>query len=140
MQSFFFPYNHNLVRVYMECDYSHLNHNSLVSQKKYVITKGLIIRGVYCIFCWQAVQTHCLKMTISELFSSKSGDFVAYFVSTKILCMSCNRFYFFWGHQVLKFAPQPPKKNPVLIIWTRCQSCYLLMLFPVDVKVVWEIS
>jgi hypothetical protein len=26
-------YSHNLVNVYMECDYTHLNHNLLVSQK-----------------------------------------------------------------------------------------------------------
>jgi hypothetical protein len=32
----------------MECDYTHLNHNLLVSQKK-VVTKGVIIKGVYCI-------------------------------------------------------------------------------------------
>jgi hypothetical protein len=32
----------------MECDYTHLNHNSLVSQKK-VVTKGVIIKGVYYI-------------------------------------------------------------------------------------------
>jgi hypothetical protein len=29
-------------------DYTHLNHNSLVSQEK-VVTKGMIIKGVYCI-------------------------------------------------------------------------------------------
>jgi hypothetical protein len=33
----------------MECDYACLNHNSLMSQKKKkVITKGMIIKGVYC--------------------------------------------------------------------------------------------
>jgi hypothetical protein len=31
----------------MECDYTHLNQNLLVSQKKMVI-KGMIIKGVYC--------------------------------------------------------------------------------------------
>ncbi len=31
----------------MECDYTHLNHNLLLSQKK-VVTKGVIIKGVYC--------------------------------------------------------------------------------------------
>ncbi len=41
-------YSHNLVKVCMKCDYTHLNHNLLVSQKK-VITKGVIIKGVYCI-------------------------------------------------------------------------------------------
>jgi len=30
----------------MECDHTHLNPNSLVSQKKVVI-KGMIIKGVY---------------------------------------------------------------------------------------------
>jgi hypothetical protein len=30
----FFAYNHNLVSVPTKCDYTHLNHNSLVSQKK----------------------------------------------------------------------------------------------------------
>jgi len=30
----------------MECDYTCLNHNSLASQKK-VVTKGMIIKGVY---------------------------------------------------------------------------------------------
>jgi hypothetical protein len=30
----------------MECDYTHLNPNSLVSQQK-VVTKGMIIKGVY---------------------------------------------------------------------------------------------
>jgi hypothetical protein len=29
----------------MQCDYTHLNHNSLVSLKK-VITKGVVIKGV----------------------------------------------------------------------------------------------
>jgi hypothetical protein len=42
----FFPYNHNLVRVYMECDNTCLNHNSLVSKKK-MVTKAVIIEGVY---------------------------------------------------------------------------------------------
>jgi hypothetical protein len=32
----------NLVRVYMKCDYTHLNYNSLMSQKKMVM-KGVII-------------------------------------------------------------------------------------------------
>ncbi len=32
----------------MECDYTHSNHNSLVSPKKNVITKGVIIKEVYC--------------------------------------------------------------------------------------------
>jgi len=36
-------YCHNLVKVYMECDYTHLNHNLLVSQKK------MVIREVSCI-------------------------------------------------------------------------------------------
>jgi hypothetical protein len=31
---FFFAYSHNLVRVHRECDYPHLNHNSLVLPKK----------------------------------------------------------------------------------------------------------
>jgi len=31
----------------MECDYTRLNHISLASHKK-VITKGMIINGVYC--------------------------------------------------------------------------------------------
>jgi hypothetical protein len=31
----------------MECDYIHLNHNLLVSPKKWAI-KGMIIKGVYC--------------------------------------------------------------------------------------------
>jgi hypothetical protein len=31
----------------MECDYTHLHHNLLVSQKK-MATKGMIIKGVYC--------------------------------------------------------------------------------------------
>jgi len=43
---FFFPYTHNLVRVYTECDYTWLNHNLLVSQKK-MVTKAVIIKGVY---------------------------------------------------------------------------------------------
>jgi hypothetical protein len=30
----------------MECDYTCLNHNSLVSQKK-MVTKAMIIKGVY---------------------------------------------------------------------------------------------
>jgi hypothetical protein len=33
----------------MKCDYTHLNHNFLVSQKK-VVTKGVIIKWVYCIY------------------------------------------------------------------------------------------
>jgi hypothetical protein len=37
-------YSHNLESVYMEYDYTHLNHNLLVSQKK-VVTKGVIIKG-----------------------------------------------------------------------------------------------
>jgi hypothetical protein len=45
---FFGAYNHSLVRVYMKCDYTHLNHNLLVSQKE-VITKGVIIKGFYYI-------------------------------------------------------------------------------------------
>ncbi len=32
----------------MECDYTYLNHNSLVSQKK-VVNKGVLIKGVYYI-------------------------------------------------------------------------------------------
>jgi hypothetical protein len=32
----------------MECDYTYLNHNSLVSKKK-VVNKGMIIKGVYYI-------------------------------------------------------------------------------------------
>jgi hypothetical protein len=31
---FFYFYNHNLVKVYMECDYTCLNHNSIMSPKK----------------------------------------------------------------------------------------------------------
>ncbi len=42
-------FNHNLIKVYMECDYTQLNHNLLVSQKK-VVTKGVIIKWVYCIY------------------------------------------------------------------------------------------
>jgi hypothetical protein len=30
----FLAYNHNLVKVYMECNHTHLSHNSLVSPKK----------------------------------------------------------------------------------------------------------
>jgi hypothetical protein len=37
------------VKVCMESDYTHLNHNSLMSQKK-VLTRGVIIKGVFCIF------------------------------------------------------------------------------------------
>jgi hypothetical protein len=40
----FLAYNHNLVRVYMKCDYTHLNHNSLMPQKHKLVTKGVIIR------------------------------------------------------------------------------------------------
>jgi hypothetical protein len=40
-------YSRNLERAYMECDYTHFNHNSLVSQK--VVTEGVIIKGVYYI-------------------------------------------------------------------------------------------
>jgi hypothetical protein len=44
---FFSPYNHNLVRVYMECDYTCLNHNLLVSpKKKKVVVEIMIIKGV----------------------------------------------------------------------------------------------
>jgi hypothetical protein len=32
----------------MECDYTHLNHNSLVSPKK-MVTKGMITKKVYFI-------------------------------------------------------------------------------------------
>jgi hypothetical protein len=32
----------------MECEYTHLNHNSLVSPNKKMMTKGVIIKGVYC--------------------------------------------------------------------------------------------
>jgi hypothetical protein len=32
----------------MECDYTHLNHNSLVSPKIKLVTKDVIIKGVYC--------------------------------------------------------------------------------------------
>jgi hypothetical protein len=42
-----FPYSHNLVKVYMECDYTHLNHNSLLSQKE-LVNKRVIIKGAYC--------------------------------------------------------------------------------------------
>jgi hypothetical protein len=35
------------VKVYTKCDYTHLNDNSLVSQKK-MGTKGVILKGVYC--------------------------------------------------------------------------------------------
>jgi hypothetical protein len=39
------------MKVYMECDYTHLNHNLLISQKqKKVVTKSVIIKGVYCIY------------------------------------------------------------------------------------------
>jgi len=31
----------------MKCDYTSLNHNSLVSHKKKVVTKGVITKGVY---------------------------------------------------------------------------------------------
>jgi hypothetical protein len=34
-QYFFLAYSHNLIRVHMECDYTHLNHNSLMSQQKW---------------------------------------------------------------------------------------------------------
>jgi hypothetical protein len=40
--AFFFAYSHNLVKVYMQCDYTYLNQNSLVSQKK-VIIKGFTL-------------------------------------------------------------------------------------------------
>jgi hypothetical protein len=43
-----FVYSQKLVKVYMECYYTHLNHNSLVSQEK-VVTKWILIKGVYCI-------------------------------------------------------------------------------------------
>jgi hypothetical protein len=45
-------YSQNLVRVSIECDYTCLNHNSLVSPnppKKKVDLKGVIIKGVYII-------------------------------------------------------------------------------------------
>jgi hypothetical protein len=32
----------------MKCDYARLSHNLLMSQKKKVIIKGMIIKGVYC--------------------------------------------------------------------------------------------
>jgi len=37
-----FANNHNLVMVYMKCDYTHLNHNWLVSQKK-MVTQGFTV-------------------------------------------------------------------------------------------------
>jgi hypothetical protein len=45
----FFAYSHNLVKVCMECDYTCLNYNLLMSQKK-MVTKDMIIKGVYCIW------------------------------------------------------------------------------------------
>jgi hypothetical protein len=46
----------------MECDYTYLNHNSLMSQKK-VITKGVIIKGVYCTMIFKGMTlgdlAHC---------------------------------------------------------------------------------
>jgi hypothetical protein len=39
-------YNHNLVKDYVECDYTHSSHNSLVSQK-IVFIECMIIEGVY---------------------------------------------------------------------------------------------
>jgi hypothetical protein len=50
-------YSHNLIQVYMECDYTHLNHNSLVSQKKsghqgHDYKRGLLyIRSFHGKFC-----------------------------------------------------------------------------------------
>jgi hypothetical protein len=44
----------------MECDYTHLNRNSLVSQKK-VVTKGMIIKGVYCAITNLATQCHIIN-------------------------------------------------------------------------------
>jgi hypothetical protein len=38
--------SHNLLRVYMKCNYKRLNHNLLVSPKK-VITKGMNIKKGY---------------------------------------------------------------------------------------------
>jgi hypothetical protein len=46
----------------MECDYTHLNHDSLVSQNK-VVTKGMIIKG----FIVYALQPISLVYLISEL-------------------------------------------------------------------------
>ncbi len=41
-----FAYSHNLVRVYMKCDYTCLNLNSSLSKIKIkMITKGMIIKG-----------------------------------------------------------------------------------------------
>ncbi len=48
-------------------------------------------------------------MTILELFSSKSGDFVAYFPQKSFVWVATD---FFWGHQVLKYAPSPFPKEP----------------------------
>jgi hypothetical protein len=46
----------------MECDYTYLNHNLLMSQKK-VITKGMIIKGVYCTMIFKGMTlgdlAHC---------------------------------------------------------------------------------
>jgi hypothetical protein len=42
---FFFADSPNFARVCLECDYTHLNHNSLMSQKKVVIRSGFI-KGV----------------------------------------------------------------------------------------------
>jgi hypothetical protein len=49
----------------MECDYTHLNHSSLLSHTKKVITKGMIIKGVYC--TWKNMEYYYLNVKVRLL-------------------------------------------------------------------------
>ncbi len=55
------------MRVYMECDYTCLNHNSLMSQKQ-MVTKGMIIKGVCSIKfeCSSSIQTTCNQYLLMQ--------------------------------------------------------------------------
>jgi hypothetical protein len=68
-ESFFFfgcAYSHNLVRVYMKCDYTHLNRNLLVSQKKKSNHQGCDYKGGLLYFAI-AAPSHYLSMESSTL-------------------------------------------------------------------------
>jgi hypothetical protein len=57
----------------MQCDYTSLNHNLLVSKKKKVVNKGMNIKGVYNIL--SCVLRAILSLTLQNFMnSSKRKD------------------------------------------------------------------
>ncbi len=66
-----FAYSHNLVRVYMECDYTSLNHNLLMSQKKWS-PRVWLLKGFSVVVQVGAVKIYVA--TMEALKEKKRGD------------------------------------------------------------------